>query len=130
MQASELRIGNFVLDRSGKVLKIDRFYGCKIECDVKGMPDKDEDTGIPIYYHPFTEEIKYCQPIPVTEQRLLRLGFEYFIDTEMYAIGTFFIEKEHNNKFVVMYDCLSKSVEYVHDLQNLYFALTGEELTI
>ena len=68
------------------------------------------------------------EPIPLTEEWLLKLGFKYFLDTKIYAIDNFFIEKEPDNKIAVMYDYLNKSVEYVHQLQNLYFALTGEEL--
>ena len=72
IEANDLRIGNFVLDRGNKILTIDRFWGNKIECDIKGMPDKSE-SGIQVYFHPFTEDIDYLIPIPLTEEWLLKL---------------------------------------------------------
>lgn len=79
-------------------------------------------------------------PIPLTEDWLLKLGFtEYhysddiwgwvfnyfgYINEYQIRIHNSFIEYQENPIL------LNKSIEYVHQLQNLYFALTGEELTI
>ena len=138
IKANELRIGNCVLDRGNKILTIDRFIGNKIECDIKGMPDKSEN-GIPIYYHPFTEEINYLNPIPLTEEWLLKFGFERHHSD--YSNGVIYIKDVPNNNefkwgvypfelgsgFIIN---KSKNLKHVHQLQSLYFALTGEELTI
>jgi hypothetical protein len=128
MKANELRIGNLVLDRGGKILTIDRFYGNKIECDVKGMPDKDPLTSTPIYYHPLTEEIEYLQPIPLTEEWLLKFGFEKHITIDTYP--TFAKQMFNWNDsilYVIGYGFINH-IKYVHQLQNLYYALTNEEL--
>jgi hypothetical protein len=129
IKASELRIGNLVKDRGGKTLSIDRFYGNKIEMNVKGMPSSEN--GIPLYYHPLTEEISYCQPIPLTEEWLLKFGFEknsyWFKDDNMLRFGLI-DNKLHcsigNDENGFLYN----RINYVHQLQNLYFALTGQEL--
>lgn len=98
------------------------------------------------------------EPIPLTEEWLVKFGFrkerrkwenglgesDYFIcPREWYVISFFeriesgsefrqfriyYWDKWHNNdKFL---DChqMANTLLYVHQLQNLYFALTGEEL--
>jgi len=45
---------------------------------------------------------------------------EYWIQ-EHYEVGEFIFYGKHNS--------IEKPIKYVHQLQNLYFALTGEELT-
>lgn len=90
----------------------------------------------------------YCNPILLTEEWLVKLGFEnnfgknyikYF--GEAYTKGTVilsysFTKKEEDFQVSVGtggdgcdWIFLPKP-QYVHQLQNLYFALTGEELTI
>lgn len=79
------------------------------------------------------EEIK---PIELTEEWLLKFGFDQTTPDKWFALNicndwTFLfwnnnvLELSVNRHGVV----LSK-IEYVHQLQNLYFALTGEELTV
>lgn len=67
------------------------------------------------------------EPIPITEEWLRRLGFTYsggsyyFNEFELETCGNEFRYLSHP------YDTLVNSV---HSLQNLYFALTGGELTL
>ena len=82
------------------------------------------------------DRIKYYQPIPLTEEWLLKFGFE-LINNEFFRsrnseICLFWtanknkIIPEYNEKRLITgYD-----FKHVHQLQNLYFALTGEELTL
>ena len=76
------------------------------------------------------------EPIPLTDEWLLKFGFEkldidlYKIDNEYFILffnETYYIADEdwQNKKRII-----GKGLIYVHQLQNLYFALTGEELTI
>jgi len=123
MKNTDLRIGNLVLDRGNKVLRIDyweRHNMIAQEIKVEGIGE----------VHPLTEEIEYLQPIPITEEWLLKFGFEeqdrvfhnqiaLYKGNECFNYNASFFE--HDN-FV--------SIEYVHQLQNLYFALTGEELIL
>jgi hypothetical protein len=68
-------------------------------------------------------------PIPITEEWLVRFGFEHE-ETEYSnfqnkdGVRLFF----HNG--VWNYSSLNTVIKSVHQLQNLYFALTGEELTL
>lgn len=142
MKANELRIGNLVSDICGKTLTIDRFYGKKIECDIKNMPNKDPLTNIPIYYHPLTEEIEFCKPIPITEEWLLKFGFEreYELRKTVYHMNNYsIILWVYKNGRIDLRiggidfkdkDVRFKKYQYVHQLQNLYYALTQTELEI
>jgi hypothetical protein len=73
-------------------------------------------------------------PIPLTEEWLLKFGFEKQQDGDLtiypgkncYAFSEQWI---HNGYPTSDSNALMKC-KYVHQLQNLFFALTGEELTI
>jgi hypothetical protein len=86
------------------------------------------------------------EPIPLTEEFLLKFGFEYinrhdnnFITFQDWT-HNYFLQcdaKKRDNKYLILDNCLNDlrsfsmvDIEYVHQLQNLYFALTGEELKL
>ncbi len=102
MKANELRIGNYVhMDMS-----ID---------DIEVVRLKIGDLAL------FAIEARELYPIPLTEEWLLKFGL-MSIKTEL---GLW------NNGDAIYFNYgFEKSIQlkYVHQLQNLYFALTGEEL--
>lgn len=125
MKPQELRIGNLLFDNIGNVTEVELI---------------DKNDSINGYaglsgYDP--EEIKNFKPIPLTEYWLSKFSFEtnglcalragilihIFGDNKMF-IDT--IEMKGNFKEK------SRRIELksVHQLQNLYFALTGEELKL
>lgn len=129
MKAHELRIGNWVMDRGYKEWQIDHW---ETRNKVASNNTTTMCNGIMIETHPLTEYVDFLKPIPLTEEWLLKLGFEkkdnygnyeYLLDGYSYFRGSFYIS-----------DCdeCGESVEinFVHELQNLYFALTKKELTI
>ena len=81
------------------------------------------------------------RPIPLTEERLLELGF--YTDNEsndfydkLYVLNRFGERVYFADGSIILgwegyYDHHSEAgyCEHVHQLQNLYFSLTGEELT-
>tara|TARA_R110000868_G_scaffold256359_2_gene513078 strand:+ start:510 stop:872 length:363 start_codon:yes stop_codon:yes gene_type:complete len=73
------------------------------------------------------------KPIPLTEEWLLRFGFRDLGYGE-WEKGDIILDNEYTDKGIwnirETVSHLSIDVKYVHQLQNLYFALTGEELTI
>lgn len=87
-------------------------------------------------------------PIPLTEEWVIKLGFkkqEYHLDwMEMpyrhSVIKAFGLNTNWAHGKMIGYNVCVKGIgwtnvqfnklEFVHQLQNLYFALTGEELTI
>ena len=113
MKANELRLGNYVVSNEENCLwqkalyEIDRWTLAKIlKYSIKGL-----------------------EPIPLTEDWLLKFGFEKKYNE--YYLGDIIICEEIND-FKFGYDFYEDILElkHVHQLQNLYHALTGEELTI
>ena len=115
MKASELRLGNF-LQSDTNIIKI------------VGVVKKDI-----YYYHNkknlYVLELNNFKPLPLTEEWLLKFGFEKY-DTNKYSINHFYIRKVGDEFETQIGECLYKTIDYVHQLQNLYFALTKKELTI
>ena len=82
----------------------------------------------------------YYQPIPLTEEWLLKFGeikapnstiYCGDQDTESYVWKVNLKEHYVYEGIDAMCNIISwQPIKYVHQLQNLYFALTGEELTI
>lgn len=124
MTASELRLGNFVLYASeGKQFKVCELSHGGIEVNGEG-----EITWI---------EIEEFEGIPLTEEWLLKFGFQIkdianyvTIDFTTYEKGKFLI----GDNWEIEYDgdrlTLGYDIKYVHNLQNVFYALTGQELTL
>ena len=82
------------------------------------------------------EGIKY-QPIPLTEEWLSKLGFGFV----SHKAGQIYY-RHRSNGWTVLHSygkwhystsqsvCLGKELKYVHDLQNLFFSLIGDELEL
>lgn len=125
MKASELRIGNIFLE------------------EVRGQKQEFIITAINSITHTAIDvddnitSIDYLIPIPLTEEWLLKFGFDRPFAPPIYEIVTanldkrFRIHKVGEKSWMLgYYESITASIEYVHQLQNLYFALTGEELEI
>jgi hypothetical protein len=121
MKPQELRIGNYVSAKSPEREKWEEPY-------IVGLWDLES-----LLYHKERINIK---PIYLTEEWLERLGFDItgeddfdktFGDIKQISIRK---NKLHNtDKFgVYLSQRRIVNVKYVHQLQNLYFALTNTEL--
>ena len=65
--------------------------------------------------------------IPLTKEWLLKAGFERLFPTgSTYSLRDFNVSDFGENG-IYHYD-VKQPIKYVHQLQNLYFAMTGEEL--
>lgn len=77
--------------------------------------------------------IALCFPIPLTEEILLKCGFEYQDDLGIFFKGLFEIQKlrlgiDLRERFEAMLYDFNPSLDYLHQLQNIHFVLTGTEL--
>ena len=108
IKANELRIGNFIQNNKGSNFFVNPNHLIVMMMDVN---------------HNYN-------PIPLTEQWLLKFGFEvYEFDNgqpNQYRLLDRILVIRDNK--IVDYGS-SVVLDYVHQLQNLYFALTGKELT-
>lgn len=118
MRANELRINNYVRDSKHK----SEYFVTAIGCEGGWIQISDK-------YEDYDSSINELEPIPLTEEWLFRLGFE---DKLTWEKGKFRYDSEQRLHLCNSNTCMviSYKVEYVHQLQNIYFALTGEELTI
>lgn len=127
MKVNELRIGNYV-SRLGKITKIEIL---ELRRDGKGFTHTNIDGAI---------TINQVDPIPLTEKWLLKFRFEKYkgvfrikLDEDRYLKG-YMVGKNFSHA-IDEYDLTGErqivglvDILYVNQLQNLYFALTGNEL--
>ena len=124
MRVEELRIGNLV-DNMGVTIRFDiGDWDCIISKAFSQTP------------------MERYSPIPLTEEWLLKLGFEkkecksyssgdeliyYTFTSPVYG---FLIWNTIQKQWWVLGKISICQPEHIHSLQNLYFALTGEELKL
>lgn len=131
MTPQELRIGNWVMDRRGNEFQIDHW---ETRNKVSAKSNATMCMGVLMETHPLTEYVDYLKPIPLTEEWLLKFGFEKQ-DNNWKTLNLNFatIGWERLAGITLSFEMESiylPHIEYVHQLQNLYFALTNEELKL
>ncbi len=115
MDAKELRDGNYYL------APCDSFGGLEVihfELDLS---------------YKFSNLLSDLEPIPLTEEWLVKFGFEhvgYWYSKDWFMNGLNISIKHQSATIGDREENVIEYPKHVHSLQNLYFALTGEELTI
>jgi hypothetical protein len=123
MKANELRLGNKIYE-----------YGIDYDAEGNKFLDKSDckiiDVTIDVLRKLQDESEDYIlfQPIALTPEILKRCGFVnrkldnfYFFENGNLIIEGY--ESDYNGLYI-------GRVDYLHQLQNLYFVLKGEELTV
>ena len=116
LQPQELRIGNLVYSLETNDIQ-----------KIRGINEEYVSIDTVTFDYVSYDEI---EPIPLTEEWLLKFG--YIGNEPIFSeISTIFTNGIHKiwkpfNKFLD--DTYRFEINYVHQLQNLYFALKGEEL--
>lgn len=149
LDAKELRIGNIVEYYMPPQIS----EWIDVELDVANI--------VEIYQCNIIEKTSSYRPIPLTEEWLLKLGFDdefkygencsidFILNNTRVQIAKMTGYGKDRGKHQFKYDdiviildnyhiddeiekdmAVRVNVKYVHQLQNLYYALTGEELTI
>ena len=141
MKASEFRIGNWILPKMKEYKS--EWKAVSLGPDILIEP-------VPIQVFPrlitrmvFNEDtLKMYEPIPLTEEWLLKFGFKLagdftntrVLDVVKHAYDCSEIRYSPNEGLLrfsnggIKGSTIIPYVKHVHQLQNLYFALTGEEL--
>lgn len=127
IQTNELRIGNLLQDKVTKtLLEVIELNKSDIVTYVidRSMFPLNEGWGL--------------EPIELTEEWLLKLGFEKSNDLDAYChvvVNDNWAKLYYNPKYKICELSISGygvdiKIKSVHKLQNLYFFLTGQELTL
>jgi hypothetical protein len=115
MEATELRITNWILDENGnpvQIVEITDFNRVAVGSDRKVL------------------DLQNSSPIPLTKEILLKAGF---LDNNPWEKGNLRLDSENRLIFVdeTGYGIIiARNVEFLHRLQNLYFDLIGNELEV
>jgi len=112
MKAEELRIGNYAT-HLGVVSQLSSVgQWCNITTSAEEVPVTD------------------LEPIPLTEEWFERLGFNDGSDLQVTENIYLIAMSDNSVKLAESGNYIGVNIQYVHQLQNLYFALTQKELTI
>ena len=122
MKASELRIGNFIQTDYEGILEV-------ININSEGFDYVDCRKPNFKALGRFEVEVS-CNPIPLTEEWLIKFGFVSNSYQDRYENKAIHVECNKTRGFTELWIERMPHIKYVHQLQNLYFALTGEELTL
>lgn len=112
MKSSELRIGNLAYDNEAKAwftIQSINLHGCK---------------GVYSWGGGLFISSKCIEGIPLTEDWLRNNCLDKSCKFTKYK-DSFILEIRYNDGWIAL-----KTLKFIHELQNLYFALTGEELII
>ena len=77
-----------------------------------------------------TNQSHFFEPIPLAEEWLVKMGFKKFVTSDKYHTYALGVINVNDNIVYVSELGFLNHIKYVHQLQNLYFDLTGEELTV
>ena len=116
IQPNELRIGNYYQDNYNNYRMIKELSSSLFSDEIYSM-------GTPTIS---------MFPIPLTEEILIKAGFDHE-SFSFYLYKDFIVRKirESDKQWRVIFRHKDlKDIEYLHELQNLIFALTGEEIKI
>lgn len=129
IKANELRLDNWVFE-----LGVDYIHEHPV-------PDHEDKTPVMvdlivmnnIINHDGTTRMPCYDPIPITPEILEKAGFvresgAYIIQLDDSGNHLSFVKND--NGFVCLSHMLNNVLKYLHQLQNLYFALCGSELNI
>ena len=134
IELNKLRLGNFVFDDENEVVKIARI-------ETEEYTDWNSGDEFSTTIEKGSHNNNYYQStingIPITEKWLLDFGFEILTDktkgfksnSYTYTKGISFIV-HLNDELLSVNFWQGNEKRYVHELQNLFFALTGVELLV
>ena len=116
LRIQELRVGNKVQDGNGFIFDVVAIhYDDTVYCDFKG-----NEGGLWEF-----DKNNPCQGIALTEEILLKCGFK-----KAFEGGTLLYLNNFNVSRLDYIYWSNVKLTYLNQLQNLYFALTNEELQI
>lgn len=118
----QLRIGNYITFPIGLKGKL---------CEVLAINEKQVLIKTEIDRRAWLN-FDYLEPIPLTQELLEKCGFEYDQDDHghYWTIDEFVVELSGIEEGIFKLEQYRTIITTLHQLQNLYFAITGDELEI
>ena len=141
MKATELRIGNYVYyEHTTHIVSGihgNKVYSWWVKDGEPVIEYEAKDISGTQVENPYIDVISQYEPIPLTEEWLIKLGFEKLTDSKDGFKNTTYTYTK-GISFIVYFDGVRLSTNfwmgnekhYIHQLQNLFYVLSGEELTI
>ena len=121
MKQNEIRVGNCLIDPRAYDKELNKKFG------VDDSP----------YFKVTARDIQFAEeykPIPLTEEILLKCrfkkknGYKFVLHNSHFSLVM--IDSIKREDYAFSHYNLWVNLEHVHQLQNLYFALTGQELEV
>jgi hypothetical protein len=122
--AKDLRIGNYLLDKNKKIVKVKSIEPIRM---MVNHPDK---------VNLFTQYPKDLKPIKITKEWLKALGFNNrYMDDRYdifigYSLVIYFHEIQTKSKVKKYAIAYLPNIKYVHQIQNYYYALCRKEIKV
>jgi len=141
MKTQELRIGNYLYyEHTTHIVSGvhgNKVYSWWVKDGEPVIEYEAKDISGTQVENPYLDVISQFEPIPLTEEWLIKLGFEKLTDSNDGFKNTTYTYTK-GISFIVYFDGVRLSTNfwmgnekhYVHQLQNLFYVLSGEELTI
>jgi hypothetical protein len=142
IQAKDLRLGNKVLNQTGKVITVQEILHNTIVYNNYLQVDKENEgpysASVLSYAAKVVEVIEEAEysnllPIPLTARLLERCGFRNFKREEwILSFDHSQADFEFTAEGLKMREpaAFKKPIKYLHQLQNVFFALSGNELEV
>lgn len=118
----EYRVGNYIMD-----------YDCDADIFQIEEIKKNEQGNLAVYYRNGSISSTDPEPIPLTEKWLIDFGFENIMPSQFqldFGYNFRININVANDKICWLNNREMPKTKYVHQLQNLCFAVTQKELTL
>lgn len=130
MKANELRIGSLVTHEGIDMFRVDEIRQSNEGCVIRMYPCDNLESKMDMF-------VSLAEPIPLTPEVMEKCGF---VKSKLEGYDVHFKYSHHklhsaitalyNSEFSIKLDDVARGVKSLHQLQSLFFALTGEELPI
>lgn len=141
MKPQDIRIGNYVYyEHTTHIVSGihgNKVYSWWVKDGEPVIEYESKDISGTLEENPYMDVISQYEPIPLTEEWLIKLGFEKLTDSNDGFKNTTYTYTK-GISFIVYFDGIRLSTNfwmgnekhYVHQLQNLFYVLSGEELKL
>lgn len=137
MKTKELRIGNYLYyEHTTHIVSGvhgNKVYSWWVKDGEPVIEYEAKDISGTQVENPYMDVVSQYEPIPLNEEWLEKFGFEERLGGRFFKHTWFYIDQDCagvSGWYFRNIDGFKYKCEYIHQLQNLYFVLTGKELTL